>query len=421
MEPMIQCPACRKEIKLTESLAAPLVDAMCRDLEAKMAEKDNEISRREAAAREQEQNIVVAKKHLDDEIQAGIRRERDKIAREEQKKARIEVSDELEGKARELTKLEDILRVKDTKLLAAQNAQADLVRKQRELDDARQELELTVEQRVQESLGPIRDKARRGAQEESTLKLAEREETISGLRRQIDVLKQKAEQGSQQLQGEVQELELESLLAAKFPTDRVEPVPKGEFGGDIVQEVRNLTGTPCGSILWESKRTKKWSNGWVAKLRKDQRAARAELAVIVSRALPKDVDSFALVDGVWVVEPHFMIPVAIALRQTLIEVSAVRQSAEGQQTKMEMVYQYLAGPRFRARVEVIVEKFTEMREDLARERSTMVRLWAKREEQIREVVESTAGMYGDLQGIAGKSFNEIASLDIPLLPAGEEG
>jgi hypothetical protein len=197
----------------------------------------------------------------------------------------------------------------------------------------------------------------------------------------------------------------------------VEGVPKGQFGGDIVQRVLNSSGAQCGTILWESKRARNWSDGWISKLRNDQRAARADFAVIVSKTLPKQVDSFDLVDGVWVVEPRCTLPVAIALRQSLIEIAAVRQTNEGQHTKMGMVYQYLTGPRFRGHMEAIVEKFSEMHEDLAKERKTMTRLWAKREEQIRRVISSTAGMYGDLQGIAGKGLNEIGGLEIAMLPA----
>jgi hypothetical protein len=238
------------------------------------------------------------------------------------------------------------------------------------------------------------------------------------MQRQIEELKRKAEQGSQQLQGEVLELDLESQLKAKFPRDTIEPVPKGQFGGDIIQRVFGPHGNLCGTLLWESKRTKNWSDGWLAKLREDQRAAKADLALIVSTALPRGIDGFDLVEGIWIVEPRYFIPVATALRQSIIELAAVRQTREGQQTKMGMVYEYLTGPRFRQRVEAIVEQFAEMHEDLDKERRTMTRLWAKREEQIRGVIDSTAGMYGDLQGIAGKAFREIEGLEILTLPAG---
>ena len=420
IEPVIECPHCHKEIKLTESLAAPLVEATRQEFELKLAEKDLGIARREAELRAGEQSVATARQQIDAQIEEGIRRERQTIAGEEASKARRLVSDELEGKARKLAELQEILDVKDGKLAEAQKAQAELIRKQRELDDQKRELELTVETRVQESLGAVRLKAKQDAEEELKLKISEREETIAGMQRQIEVLKQKAEQGSQQLQGEVQEMELEALLAAKFPTDLVEPVPKGEFGGDILHKVLSPSGQQCGMLLWESKRTKNWSDSWISKLRNDQRAARADLAVLVSRALPKEILGFDFIDGIWVVEPRCAIPVAIALRQFLIEIASVRQTNLGQSTKMGMVYEYLTGPRFRAHVESIVEKFTEMEQDLAKERKTMTRLWAKREEQIRGVIESTAGMYGDLQGIAGKSLNEIEGLQMAMLPSGNE-
>ena len=217
------------------------------------------------------------------------------------------------------------------------------------------------------------------------------------------------------MQGEVLELELEETLRTKFPFDIIEPVAKGEFGGDVVQRVASPMGLSCGVILWESKRTKNWSDGWLAKLRGDQRTAKAEISILISQALPVDIESFGLLDGVWVCAPRYAVPLVIALRQTLIEVANSKQSQEGQQTKMEMVYDYLTGPRFRHRVEAIVEKFSDMQADLDREKKSMTRLWAKREAQIQGVIESTVGMYGDLQGIAGRVFQEIEGLEIPLI------
>jgi hypothetical protein len=206
------------------------------------------------------------------------------------------------------------------------------------------------------------------------------------------------------LQGEVQELELENLLRVKFPFDSIEPVAKGEFGGDVLQRVISQTGQQSGAILWESKRTKNWNDGWLTKLREDQRTARAEISVLVSQVLPKGVEAFDVIDGVWVTSPRAALPVATMLRHTLLQVSMARQVSEGQQTKTEMVYQYLTGPRFRHRVEAIVEAFSSMKDDLDKERKVITKQWAKREEQIERVMGATVGMYGDLQGIAGKSL-----------------
>lgn len=290
-----------------------------------------------------------------------------------------------------------MLKQRDEKLTEAQKAQAELLRKQRELDDAKREIDLTIEKRVGESLTAVRDKAKLEAEEGLKLKVAEKEQTITSMQKQIEELKRKAEQGSQQLQGEVQELQLEDTLRAKFPRDSIEPVPKGEHGGDALHRVCGPLQQVCGTILWESKRTKNWSDSWLAKLREDQRAAKAEIAAIVSHTLSKDVETFDYIDGIWVLSPRSVIPVAIALRHTLLELSMARQASEGQQTKMELVYQYLSGPRFRHRIQPIVEKFSDMMEDLEKERKAMTRLWAKREEQLRGAIESKAGMYGDLQ------------------------
>jgi len=420
IEPVITCPNCKTEVKLTESLAAPLIEATRVQYEQKLSEKDAEVAKREAAVKEQQAAVAKAQSKIDEQVAEKLAAERQAIVAEEGKKARRILAADMEKQASELAELKEVLTDRDTKLAEAQKAQAELIRKQRELDDAKREMDLTIEKKVQESLTAVRDKAKLEAEEGLKLKVAEKEEQIAGMQRQIEELKRKAEQGSQQLQGEVQELQLESLLKSTFPFDTIEPVPKGEFGGDVIHRVIGPAG-PCGSILWESKRTKNWSDGWLAKLRDDQRAAKAEIALIVTQALPKDVETFNLIDGVWVTGHRCAIPVAIALRHSLIELAAARQAGEGQQSKMELVYQYLTGPRFRHRIHAIVEKFGDMHEDLQRERKTMTKLWAKREEQIRCVVESTAGMYGDLQGIAGKSLQEIEGLDLKLLPELQDG
>ncbi|MDF0666433.1 MAG: DUF2130 domain-containing protein [Nitrospira sp.] len=414
-EPTIICPSCKTEIKLTESLAAPLIESTRREYEKRLAQKDADVAKRDAALREREEVLSKSQQALDEQVAEKLMHERGRIAIEEGKKAKLALQNDLDQKAKEVADLNDILRQRDTKLAEAQKAQADLLRKQRELDDAKRELDLTVEKRVQEGLAVTREQAKKEAEEGLKLKVLEKEQTIASMQKQIEELKRKAEQGSQQLQGEVQELELEALLRTKFPRDTIEPVPKGEHGGDALQRVVGTNGQSCGTIIWESKRTKNWSDGWLAKLREDQRAAKAEIAVIVSQSLPKEVETFGLVENVWVTHTKTVLPLALTLRQTLIEVASARQASEGQQTKTEMIYQYLTGPRFRQRVEAIVEAFSSMQEDLDREKKAIIKQWAKREEQIDRVMQATAGMYGDLQGIAGKTIQEIEGLELPLL------
>ena len=378
-EPTITCPQCQSEIKLTESLAAPLV-----------AEK-----------------LEKYKLHF----QQRIKEERSRIAQEELQKAQTATANELNTKNRDLKELQELLRSREAKLAEAQQAQAELIKKQRALDDEKRELDLTIEKRVQSGLSEIRHAAKREAEDSAKLRLAERDQTIASMQQKIEELKQKAEQGSQQLQGEVQELELENMLRSKFPFDAIDPVPKGEFGGDALQRVNSQSGMPCGTILWESKRTLRWSDGWLAKLREDQRTAKAEVCVLVSQALPKGVETFDLIEGVWVTSPRAALPVATMLRQGLLQVTQTRALSQGQQTKKEMVYDYLTGARFKQRVEAIVEAFSSMQEDLDKERKAILKQWSKRQEQIERVMNATVGMYGDLQGIAGKSLQEIEGLE----------
>ena len=422
-EPTITCPNCKQEIKLTESLAAPLVEATRNRFEQLLAQKDMDVARRENEIDVAKEKLANAKKSLDEKVSVKVEdqliKERTRIIDEETKKAKKAVSSDLAQKEKDLAELQAVIENNQEKLAEAQSAQANIIKKERELDDARREIELTVEKGIRDKLIETRERAKREAEESLKLNIAEKDQTISSMQSKIEDLMKKADQGSQQLQGEVQELELEENLRREFSLDVIEPVPKGEFGGDVVQRVVSVSGQPCGMILWESKRTKNWSDGWLPKLREDQRAAKADIAVIVSQSLPKGLDTFQTIDGVCVTHPRLVLPVATLLRQSLIEVAQSRQAIQGQQAKTEMVYDYLTSPRFRQRIEAIVEAFSTMQTDLEREKKVITKQWAKRDEQINRVMKSTVGMYGDLQGIAGKSMQEIESLEMQLLEVDE--
>jgi hypothetical protein len=419
-EPTLHCPNCNHEIKLTESLAAPLLEETRQRFNEQLAAKDAEVTRTTEALRKEQDAVAKAREQIEDQVGRRLTAERSQLVATEAKKAREAVAGHLQAKEAEAAELRKNLEANNAKLAEAQQAQAELIRKERALADEKREMDLTIEKRVQASVDDIRSKAKQESDEAARLKVAEKDQTIESMSRTIEELRRKAEQGSQQSQGEVFELELEEVLRGKFPMDAIEPVAKGELGADVVQQVNGSIGQPAGMILWESKRTKAWSDGWLAKLREDQRRCGADVALIISHALPKHIEHFDLVDGVWVVQPRCALPVAVALRQSLIELSSARTVQQGQQTKMEQVYEYLTGIRFRQRVDAVVEKFNDMREDLDKERKFMGRQWAKRETQIIAVVESTVGMVGDLQAIAGKAMPEIASLEAPLLEGPRE-
>ncbi len=423
-ESTITCPKCSHQIELTsslkDSLAAPLLADARKQFEAQLAAKDADIGKRESALLTQQKEVKEAQKAIEKQVEEKLNAARSEIAKEEAEKAKRAAMLDLNAEKSKAAELQEQLKQRDMKLAEAQKQQAEFLKKERALEDKTREIDLTIQKQVNASLSMEREKIKQELALESDLKLREQEEKNASLKRKVEELSKKLEQGSQQLQGEVLEMQLEEELQNRFIYDRIQAVPKGEHGGDVMQTVCQTTGIECGKILWETKRTKNWMEGWLTKLRGDQRTAKAEIAVMMSYALPAGVTTFDQRDGVWICAPQYAIPLVTALRQTLLEVANSKQSQIGQQSKMELVYDYLTGPRFRHRVEAIVEKFGDMQADLAKEKKFMQKQWAKREMQMQGVLDSTVGMYGDLQGIAGKALQEIEGLDVPLIELDED-
>ena len=357
--------------------------------EKKLLSKQQEANDRraaelETAARKQEQAVAQA---VQDGIAKQLAGERKKIAEQESARARQQVEDELKTERETAALQKERIQDLDRKLTLARAAETGLLKKQQQLEDKERELERDLQKGIAAARAEERAKARAEVQSDLNLKVQDRDNKIAQLLTQIDSLKRKAEQSSQQSQGESLELALEHQLCAQFPFDLIEPVAKGEFGGDVLQHVRDQSGQLCGKILWESKRTKTWSDSWLTKLKSDQRAAHADLAVIVSQTMPKDVTHFDHMDGIWVSSLGCILPVANALRVSVIELAGVRRSSEGQEIKAQQIYAYLTGPRFKHRIECIAEKFTELRGDLDKERKWMNKQWAKRDSELLAVLE----------------------------------
>jgi hypothetical protein len=418
-DPLIICPKCSHQIPLTESIAAPLLEAERRGFQEQLAARDIEFAGKADELRRQQLELVKAREGLEEQIKQRLDADRKQIAVSEAKKAREQVAGDVDGLKQRLSENEQLLEERNVKLAEAQQAQTEALRKQRELDEKTRELDLTVEKRVLASQAELVAKARRDATDELKSQVSQKDTQIESLGRTVEELKRKLEQGSQQTQGEAFELELENLLQSKFPLDLIEPVAKGETGGDIVQTVNAQLGSPAGVILWELKNTKNWSDTWLPKLRDNKRAAKADVALIISTALPKGIETFDLVDGVYVAHPRCALPVALTLRQGLLELASARTTQAGQQSKAEQVYQYLTGSRFKQRIEAIVERFRDMRDDIDKERRFMLKAWAKREAQVSTMIESTVGMVGDLHGIMGQAMPEISSIEDPPLLEGK--
>jgi hypothetical protein len=208
------------------------------------------------------------------------------------------------------------------------------------------------------------------------------------------------------------EVDVQAELERRFPHDVIVPVAKGMRGADLIQEVRDLGSRVCGTIVWETKNTRHWHQGWLDKVKEDQRAIGANLAVIVSTALPDGVAEFGRFDGVWVAGLRAWPALAVALREQPIQVAFAHAAAEGKHEKMEFLYRYLAGDQFRRRIEATVEAFTALRNGLTRERNAMERIWNEREKQIDRVLANTAGMYGEVRGILGTSVRPVPALEL---------
>jgi hypothetical protein len=395
-DPTITCPNCKTEIKLTESLAAPLVEATRKQFEQQLVQKDKDISQREAVLQAESSKIMEAQKSIEstvaEKLATQLSFEKIRIAKEAQLQA------EKDQQAKTVF-LEEQLKNKEDKLIQAQQVELELRREKIKLNDEKKTFELEKIRQLEEAKKTIAEEASKTAAEEQQNVIAQLRKQLTDATKAKDELARKLEQGSQQTQGEVLELKLEEILKQEFPFDEIMPVPKGVSGADIVQKVHDKAGRVCGHIIWETKQTKAWSEGWVQKLKDDQRQIKADLAIIVSATLPEDIKGFGFRDGIWICDIKLIAPLAAALRINLESVTREKAMSVGKNEKMEFLYAYLTGVEFKQRVEAIVEAFTNMSESLQKERMAYEKIWAEREKQIRKVISNTVGMYGDLSGL----------------------
>jgi len=415
----IICPNCRTEIPLSQALSERIRGELQADIAKDFAEKEKQLATKLETLSEREEEITHEKNTVDQIVADKLLKERKKIEESANEQATRAVGIELED-------LRSTLKERDEQLEETQKHELELRKRERKLEDEKKQIELDVQRKLDLEREVLRKETVEQIQQSHDLETGDLKKRIQSLTEQIDTLKRKAEQGSQEAQGEVQEIQLEDLLTAAFPKDSVQPVPKGKKGADVIQEIYNDSGHMCGTIIWESKRTKSFNQGWIEKLKSDQRDVKAEIAAIYTQVLPDEVVGCGELDGVWITGSKSLIGLATALRSQLIQVSNTRIAAVGKNQKVELLYAYLTGPEFKGRVEAIVEAFSSLRSDLDSERRAMTRIWAKREKQIQKVIENTSGMYGDMQGIVGATLPEIDSLQIAALPgldndAGEIG
>lgn len=335
---------------------------------------------------------------------------KEKISKEAREEAIIKVRKAYDAKI-ESTKEDVIEQAKQNKELQEQIK--ELLKQLRETRGEKDKLEIEYQKKLMAEEGKIKQETRKEVEDELSLKIAQQNKQMADLQKQLKEAERKAQQGSQQLQGEVLELELEEILRKEFMYDIIKEVPKGIKGADVIQTVRTNTGIVCGTIVWESKNTRNWTKGWITKLKEDQRLLKAELAVLVSKVLPETIKTFGVKEGIWVSDFNSAISLAHALRQQLIKVQSINQANKGRSEKADVVYNYLISNEFRQRIEVWVEYFRNRRDELEKERTYYMKKWEKEEKSILKVVENTAGIYGDLQGLIGNALPKIQNLELP--------
>ena len=307
--------------------------------------------------------------------------------------------------------LEEESRIKTQQLQTLQKKELDLLRDKNALEEKQKNLEVEIEKRFLEKRKEIEESAIKKEQEIFDLKTKEYKLQMEQQQKLIEELKRKSEQGSMQLQGESQELLLEEILQSYFPFDIIEEVEKGVEGADCIQVIRNNSDTICGKIIYESKRTKAWSNGWIDKLKADMRNSGSDVAILVTQVFPKDMEKFGEKDGVWICTFNEVSSVAQLLRNGIIKIYEAQKSQENKGDKMQLLYNYLTGIEFRGQMESIVEGFMAMKQSIMKERIQMEKLWKEREKQLEKVLLSTSGLYGSVKGIAGAGVSNIPLLD----------
>lgn len=396
MATTIKCPKCGNQIEITEAIQKDLEEKLINEIQTKHNEELKKLQQ------EKQAEVEEIKLKTDKQIEEA----KNLITETAQAEAREKIAIELKDRDDQINELKK-------RAEKAEEQELKIRKEKRDLEESKRKFEIEKQRQLDEEREEIRNTALIEAQENHALKDQERDKVINDLQKALADAQRKAQQGSQQIQGEVQELALEDVLKKIFPFDEIKEVPKGVKGADIIQAVCNSNGSVCGTIVWESKNTKAWSAAWIQKLKEDQRSLKAEIAVLVSKVLPETIKNLSLENGVYVCDISSAVGLAHALRQHIIGVNAVCMANQGKANKAEIVYDYLISNDFKRRIEVWVEYFRNRKDEINKERAYFNKKWEKEEKSIIKVIENTAGIYGDLQGLIGNALPKVPYLELP--------
>lgn len=415
-EALIKCPNCGEKFNAEEAMASHLEEKLKKEFQEKLnksnaefKKREEEISQKDKEIKERLEKFEELRKSESERLQKAL----DQKLIAEKQKVYSEVQKELSEKGKvEIENLHTTLKKKEEDLLSAQRKEIELLQQKQALEDAKARMDIEIQKTILEERKVLEDEISKRKDQENELRIKEFEKKMEDQRKLIEEMKRKSEQGSMQIQGEVQELAIEEQLAAAYPFDEIVEVGKGMRGADCIQIVKNTNGQVAGKIIYESKRTKSFAGDWVEKLKIDQRNEGADVAVLITQVLPKELDQFGFYNGIWVCQYHEFKALSAVLRDGVSKVALSKVAQENQGDKMSLLYNFMTSPEFRHQIEAIVEGFSSLKSELDREKRAMQRIWKEREKQIDKVINSTVEMYGSVRGIAGGSVQEIKGLEL---------
>jgi len=406
----IECPNCGRDIDVNDILYHQVDDQLKKKYNDELVREKSKFQDQVGELKVERQKLVTERHEIETKISAAIKQG----LQVEEQRLRATITNEIEtAQSEELKLLQQELGQKATQLKEFNKTRAENERLKREKDELKDNLEAESEKKLNEMLVGERDKIRKSEEGRSFLRIAEREKVIDQLNEQLKDAQRKAEQGSTQLQGEVQELAVEEWLESTFPLDTIEEIKKGARGADCLQIVNTRSRQNCGTIYYESKRTKEFQPGWIEKFKHDIREKSADVGVLVTESMPGDMPRLGLKDGVWICTFDDFKSLCLVLRESVIKLSDAITAQDNKGDKMGMLYDFLTGNEFRFQVEAIVEGFTQMQIDLESEKRSMAGIWKKREKQIQKVLLNTTQMHGSVKGIAGNAIQSVALLELP--------
>jgi len=406
----IKCPNCGTSIDVQDILAHQLEEKVREEFNQKLRSEKQKFSKREEELEKARIDFEEKKKRenelFQDRLEKSIKAEKEVLQSSIKKKLEEEQEDHMKMLQKELNEKSD-------KLKEFNIAKAEIEKLKREKTELKSAAEAEAQKKLNETLIQEKEKIRKAEEEKTELKMKELHKQLEDQKKLTEEMKRKQEQGSMQLQGEVQELAIEEWLAQKFPLDGVEEIKKGARGGDCIQTVNTREAQNCGTIYYESKRTKDFQPSWIEKFKADIRDRNANIGVLVTNVLPSDMDRMGMKEGIWICTYEEFKGLCAVLRQSIIRFNSALATQENKGDKMHMLYDFLTGNAFRMQVEAIVEGFSQLKIDLDTEKRSMQRIWKQREKQIEKVITSTVDMYGSIKGIAGNAVQSVKALELP--------